>query len=36
MNRMMDRHPLSAVWGDLPSGELVAMRPPASISASRM
>ena len=26
MNRMMDRHPLSAVWGDLPSGELVAMR----------
>ena len=26
MNRTMQRHPLSKVWGDIPSGELVAMR----------
>ena len=26
MNRTMQRHPLSKVWGDIPSDELVAMR----------
>ena len=26
MNRTMQRHPLSALWGDMPSDELVAMR----------
>ena len=26
MDRMMERHPLSALWGDMPSDELAAMR----------
>ena len=26
MDRLMERHPLSALWGDVPSDELVAMR----------
>ena len=26
MDRTMQRHPLSALWGDMPSDELVAMR----------
>ena len=26
MDRILERHPLSALWGDMPSDELAAMR----------